>query len=29
LGIIKRKHKDDNPSPLVFIPALLTGLPNP
>jgi Transposase DDE domain len=29
LGIIKRKHKGDNPSPLVFVPALLTGLPNP
>lgn len=24
-GIIKRKHKGDNPSPLVFIPALLTA----
>lgn len=24
LGIIKRKHKDENPSPLVFIPKLLT-----
>ena len=24
LGIIKRKHKADNPSPLVFIPKLLT-----
>jgi hypothetical protein len=28
-GIIKRKHKDDNPSPLVFIPALLTDISNP
>ena len=24
LGIVKRKHKADNPSPLVFIPKLLT-----
>jgi len=23
-GIIKRKHKADNPSPLVFVPNLLT-----
>ena len=29
LGIIKRKHKGDNPSPLVFVPALLTDLSNP
>ena len=29
LGILKRKHKDDNPSPLVFIPNLLTDLSNP
>jgi hypothetical protein len=29
LGIIKRKHNNDNPSPLVFVPALLTKLPNP
>ena len=28
-GIIKRKHKDDNPSPLVFVPKLLTELSNP
>jgi len=28
-GIIKRKHKDDNPSPLVFVPNLLTGSSNP
>jgi hypothetical protein len=29
LGIIKRKRKDDKPSPLVFVPALLTqsGIP--
>lgn len=29
LGILKRKHKGDNPSPLVFIPNLLTDLSNP
>lgn len=29
LGIIKRKHNNDNPSPLVFVPALLTKIPNP
>jgi hypothetical protein len=29
LGIMKRKHKGDNPSPLVFIPNLLTDLSNP
>lgn len=29
LGILKRKHKGDNPSPLVFIPNLLTELSNP
>lgn len=29
LGILKRKHKGENPSPLVFIPMLLTDLSNP
>ena len=29
LGILKRKHKGENPSPLVFIPNLLTELSNP
>lgn len=29
LGIIKRKRKDENPSPLVFIPTLLTNPQNP
>jgi hypothetical protein len=29
LGILKRKHKDENPSPLIFIPSLLTGFSNP
>jgi hypothetical protein len=29
LGILKRKHKGENPSPLVFIPNLLTDLSNP
>jgi hypothetical protein len=29
LGIIKRKHKDENPSPLAFVPALLKEPPNP
>jgi hypothetical protein len=29
LGILKRKHKGQNPSPLVFIPNLLTDLSNP
>lgn len=28
-GIIKRKHKSDNPSPLVFVTHLLTQLANP
>jgi hypothetical protein len=28
-GILKRKHKNDKPSPLVFVPKLLTELPNP
>jgi hypothetical protein len=28
-GLIKRKHKDSNPSPLVFVPNLLTELSNP
>lgn len=28
-GILKRRHKDENPSPLVFIPALLTDNQNP
>lgn len=28
-GILKRKRKDDNPSPLVFVPPLLTDLSNP
>ena len=28
-GILKRKHKDDNPSPFVFVPKLLTELPHP
>jgi len=28
-GIIKRKHKNDNPSPLVFVLKLLTELSNP
>jgi hypothetical protein len=27
-GIIKRRHKDENPSPLIFIPALLTDTSN-
>jgi hypothetical protein len=29
LGIIKRKRKDDNPSPLSFIPPLLTDISKP
>ena len=29
LGIIKRKRKDDYPAPLVFVPNLLTELPDP
>jgi hypothetical protein len=29
LGILKRKHKEENPSPLIFIPMLLTGFSNP
>jgi hypothetical protein len=29
LGILKRKHKGENPSPLAFIPNLLTELSNP
>jgi hypothetical protein len=29
LGILKRKHKGENPSPLMFIPNLLTELSNP
>ena len=29
LGILKRKHKGENPSPLAFIPNLLTNLSNP
>lgn len=29
LGILKRKYKDENPSPLIFIPMLLTGFSNP
>jgi len=29
LGILKRKHKDENPSPLIFIPTLLTAFSNP
>lgn len=29
LGILKRKHKDENPSPLIFIPMLLTDFLNP
>lgn len=28
-GILKRRRKDDNPSPLVFVPPLLTDLSNP
>lgn len=28
-GILKRKRKDDNPSPLLFVPPLLTALSNP
>jgi hypothetical protein len=28
-GILKRKHKDDHPSPLVFLPKFLTELSNP
>ncbi len=28
-GILKRKRKDDNPSPLVFVPTLLTESSNP
>jgi hypothetical protein len=28
-GILKRKRKDDNPSPLDFVPPLLTDLSNP
>ena len=28
-GILKRKRKDDNPSPLVFVPHLLTELSHP
>jgi hypothetical protein len=28
-GIIKRRHKGENPSPLVFIPTLLTATSNP
>jgi hypothetical protein len=28
-GILKRKLKDDNPSPLVFVPKLLIQLSNP
>jgi hypothetical protein len=28
-GILKRKRKDDNPSPLAFVPKLLTELSNP
>jgi hypothetical protein len=28
-GILKRKHKAENPSPLIFIPALLTDISNP
>ena len=28
-GILKRKHKTDNPSPLTFIPKLLTALSTP
>jgi hypothetical protein len=27
--ILKRRHKNDNPSPLVFVPMLLTELSNP
>ncbi len=27
-GILKRKRKDDNPSPLLFVPHLLTDLSN-
>lgn len=29
LGILKRKHKTEHPSPLVFIPNLLTDLAKP
>jgi Transposase DDE domain len=29
LGIIKRKRNDENPSPLIFVPKLLTGQVNP
>jgi len=28
-GILKHKHKDESPSPLAFIPTLLTGASNP